>query len=386
MHAKPPATAEVWILQPSIEHYRAPVFDAVRALGEGRYDLKILGPLKDGAGTGGVRRPWFEDQPYTTKQIAGQIMTWWPGVEARIRRRRPEAVIVGGGPRCLSAWRLPSVCHGMGIAPICWSKIHSFSGLPAPLTTVVKGGLYRRYDRAIVYGDASKAELIRLGYPEARIHVAHNTIDVGRIFEQGEAIAARGRALAEAAGVADKRLIVCVGRMDADKRQGDLLAAWPALQTLIPDAALVLVGGGPDLESREAQAHALDPTGQRVVVTGRVPEGDDYAWLSAASVAISPGAVGLSINQSLAFGVPTVIADEPGADGEIVRDGETGWRYRRGDVPALVDVVAGVMADEAKAAAIAAAGRRLMREEITLEAMAATLDGAIRAALPEAAM
>lgn len=373
--------SQVWILQPTVEHYRAPVFDAVRARGQGRYALRVLGPLEGGAGTGGVERDWFDHQPYVTRTFGGQPATWWPGVEGRVARGKPAALIVGTSPRCVSAWRLPSVCRRAGTVPICWSKIHSFSGLPTLITEGAKKALYRRYDRAIVYGEASRDELVALGFPTDRVHVAHNTIDTTRIFTDGERIAARGRALLAGAGLTGRRVIVCVGRMQADKRQGDLLGAWPMLKILDPELALVLVGGGPDLETRREQARALDPRGEDILVTGRVPEGDDYAWLSAASLAIFPGAVGLAINQSMAFGTPTIIADERGADGEIVAHGETGWRYPRGDIAALVDTVALVTRDAAGAEAVATRARRYMRDEITLDHMAEVLDQAITAAL-----
>ncbi|MFN3201175.1 MAG: glycosyltransferase family 4 protein [Bradymonadia bacterium] len=384
MHAsEPSAPANVWIFQPTVEHYRAPIFDAVRVLADGRYDLQIFGPLVDGAGTGGVRRPWFNHQPYVTRAVAGQTVSWWPGAEARVSRGQPDVLIVGASPRCLSAWRLPSVCRKVGTVPVCWSKVHSFSGLPGFVTGASKWGLYRQYARAIVYGDASRAELMQLGFAEDRIHVAHNTIDTDRIFTDGDAIAARGQRLLEEAGLEGRKAIVCVGRMFTDKRQGDLLAAWPALKAIDPTLALVLVGGGPDLELRRSQAQVLDPEGRDIIVTGRVPEGDDYAWLSAAHMAIFPGAVGLSINQSMAFGTPTIIADERGADAEIVRHEETGWRYRRGDVPALVDVVARVCADDEGRQRVSARGRQLMRDDITLDQMARALDSAISAALAQ---
>lgn len=373
--------ASVWIIQPSIEHYRVPVFDALRALGHGRYALTVLGPLKDGAATGGVRRPFFEALPYERRRVQGQEVTWWPGVEARVRRRRPEVVIVGASVRCLSAWRLPAVCRSVGATPVAWTKAHSFSGLPTWLTDGAKSNLLRRYERAVVYGELSRQELEGLGVPDHRIHVARNTIDTRRIFTDGEAIRAQGAALRAAHGLTDRPVIVYMGRLAADKRVGDLFDAWPALKAKWPELALVIAGGGPELDAVRGRAQQMDPEGADLQVLGRVPEGDDYAWIATADATVQPGAVGLAINQSMALGVPTVIADEIGADTEILVHGETGWRYPRGDVQALTHTLNSVLSDQQAVGRITEAARHTLRDEVTLEAMAQVIDGAIRAAL-----
>src|SRR5262245_33638788 len=162
-------------------------------------------------------------------------------------------------------------------------------------------------------------------------------------------IRARGDELRRAAGLEGRKILLCIGRMDPEKRHGDLLEAWPRLRTLDPDLRLVMVAGGPLLETVRARAAAVDP--ERIVVTGRVPEGDDYAWVSACDMGVYPGAVGLAINISLAFGKPTLIADERGSDAEIVRHGVTGWRFRRGDLDALIAAVQRVLENPAEAAA-----------------------------------
>ena len=76
---------------------------------------------------------------------------------------------------------------------------------------------------------------------------------------------------------------------------------------------------------------------------GQLPSGEDYTWIAASDMTIQCGAIGLAINQSMAFGAATIIADERGPDSEIVEHGVTGWRYPRGDLSRLVDTVAEVL-------------------------------------------
>jgi glycosyltransferase involved in cell wall biosynthesis len=105
-----------------------------------------------------------------------------------------------------------------------------------------------------------------------------------------------------------------------------------------------------------------------------VPEGDDYAWIAASDLVVIPGAVGLALNQSLAFGRPTIIADEPGADAELLRHGENGWRYPRGDIQALVAAVRHALLNPAEAARVGAAAVAAVQDKATIERMVETMD------------
>lgn len=377
----PPGAARVWDLQPEVQHYSVPVWDGLTRLGgaDGAYTLTVLGTLGDGGGAiGGGRRPYFVECPVEHRRRLGVLISRWPRLGAMLRRDPPDVLVMGANPRNLDCWRVPRWCRARGIPVVMWTKGHSHSGF-APLMRIVKPRLYAPFDCAVGYGEASREELRACGFPAERILVANNTVDTRPIFTEPERFAARGAVLRHAAGLEGRRILVSVGRMDPEKRHRDLLDAWPRLRELAPDLSLVLVSGGPLLEGIRRRAAALDPA--RIVVTGRVPEGDDYAWISAGEVAVFPGAIGLAVNIALAFGKPTVIADEPGADAEIVRHGGTGWRFPRGDLDGLVAAVRHVLERPQEAAAVAARGRALMRDTVTIDHMVATIDRAIRTAL-----
>lgn len=371
--------ARVWFIQPRVEHYRLPVFDGLAEAGAGTYTFEVMGPMKDGEAVGGGARPYLREIPAGTSKRLGLSFTSWPTAEELVRAERPDCVVLQVNPRNTTAWSLPKVNRSLGIATIGWSKIHSFSGLPQPVMRVVKSRLYRRYDQVICYGQSALGELKGLGFPEERAVVAQNTIDTRRIFDRGEEIATRGRQLRVAAGLGDGKMIICVGRMDPEKRHGDLLDAWPTLIKADPSLSLVLVSGGPLLEEIRDRAKAIDP--ERILVTGRVPEGDDYAWIAAADMAVYPGAVGLAINQTLAFGKPVLIADEWGSDAEIVRHGQTGWRFPRGDIDAMARQILEVFTSDEQRTAVMETAVSMMRDEVTIENMVRNIDTAVRRAL-----
>jgi glycosyltransferase involved in cell wall biosynthesis len=102
-----------------------------------------------------------------------------------------------------------------------------------------------------------------------------------------------------------------VGRLIQAKKPFLLLDAFLAvLDELEPDVRLVFVGDGPladELRQRSVGA------GERVCFEGHVSDVERLRDLYANAISsVSPGYVGLSITQSLGFGVPMIVArDEP---------------------------------------------------------------------------
>lgn len=360
--------ARVYIFQPAIQHYRIPVWDAIIERAAGRYELTAIGPLDHGEAFGGGLRPYLRDMPEVELRVPGCSLLKWPYAVRAVLRERPEVVILPGNPRNLTCWKLPAVCQRIGAAVVAHSKVHSLSGRTTLIMQALKRRFYKRFDFAVCYGERSREELLSLGFPPHCAQVAQNTIDTRRVFTQGDGIDARARELRATVGLTQKSILLCIGRMEPEKRHGDLLTAWPRLREIDPNLVMVLVGGGPLLQAVRERAREIDP--ERIIVTGRVAEGDDYAWIAASDLTVYPGAVGLAINQSLALGRATIIADEYGADAEIIQHGVTGWRYSKGDLDALVTTIAQVVKDVAARRRVVENGRTLMREQATIENMA----------------
>lgn len=373
--------ARVWFLQPEVQHYRLAVFDGVseRGRADGSYDVTVFGGLDaKGQCIGGGTRPYIRECPLVHGKKFGIPNSGWPGFEDLLSRERPDALVMISNPRMGQCWTLPKLAHSLGIPVVGWSKVHSYSRF-SWISGLLKPRLFSRFDAMIVYGESARKELVGLGYAADRVFVAQNTIDTRRIFTDAERISARGRELREQAGMNGKFVMLCIGRMDADKRHQDLLDAWPRLKAVHPDLCLVIVSGGPMLEEIREKARVIDP--KSILVTGRVPEGDDYAWISTCDLGIYPGAVGLAINISLAFGKPTVIANESGSDTEILEDGVTGWRYPRGDLDAMVATVERVVRDPQASRVVCERARELMRDTVTIDNMVNKIDSAVRLAL-----
>lgn len=166
-------------------------------------------------------------------------------------------------------------------------------------------------------------------------------------------------------GLGQRPVVVCLSRLVPRKGQDMLIRAWPAIRRRVPDAALVIVGGGPYLQRLQQLADTHDVAAD-VTFTGAVPAAELPAHHAMADVFAMPcrtrGAgldvegLGIVYLEASACGVP-VIAGTSGGAPETVLDGQTGTVVDGTDVAAVATAVGDVLSDPARAAAMGAAGR-----------------------------
>jgi glycosyltransferase involved in cell wall biosynthesis len=140
-------------------------------------------------------------------------------------------------------------------------------------------------------------------------------------------------------------LLVSVSRQDPRKGIDVFLRALARLRSEGVAFRACLVGPGPLLESNRAAAARLG-LGDRVVLTGLVPEPDDY--LSVADVFVLPSrreqSGSLALLEALRLGVAPVVSACDGLP-EDVRDGEDAVLVPPGDAAALAAALQRVLGD-----------------------------------------
>ena len=152
---------------------------------------------------------------------------------------------------------------------------------------------------------------------------------------------------------------------------GLLLDAAQRMLPRHPELRVLLVGGGPQDEALKAQAAALG-LGGRVIFTGRVPHAEVQRYYELIDVLAYPRlpirltelVTPLKPLEAMAQG-RLFVASDVGGHRELVRDGQTGYLFKAGDVGALVSKLEEVLAQKAQWQRIREQARRFVEVERT---------------------
>ena len=185
----------------------------------------------------------------------------------------------------------------------------------------------------------------------------------------------------EQLGIGDRPTVLCLSRLVPRKGQDTLIRALPLIRTTVPDAVLVVVGGGPYADDLHRLAER-EQMSEHVVFTGSVPAEDLPAYHAIADVFAMPARTrggGLDVEgfgivylEASATGVP-VVAGRSGGAPETVREGITGTVVDGRDVPTVAAAVSVLLSDPRTARHLGAEGRRVAVESWQWQHMAARL-------------
>ncbi|MFI5838522.1 glycosyltransferase family 4 protein [Catenuloplanes sp. NPDC051500] len=179
----------------------------------------------------------------------------------------------------------------------------------------------------------------------------------------------------------DRPVLVCVSRLVARKGQDTLIRAFPEIRRRVPDAALLLVGGGPYRQTLERLARDQGVE-QHVVFTGSVPWAELPAHYAAGDVYAMPcrtrnrgldvEGLGIVYLEASATGLPVIAGDSGGAPDAVLED-RTGYVVGGRDLAALTGRAVELLTDRELAARLGAAGREWVGKEWRWEQQAARM-------------
>jgi glycosyltransferase involved in cell wall biosynthesis len=113
------------------------------------------------------------------------------------------------------------------------------------------------------------------------------------------------------------------------------------------DARAVFIGDGEERSEILARASRAD-IAAFVSIAGFVNQAELPAWYAAADSLVLPSDAretwGLVVNEAMAAGLPVIVSEAAGCSPDLVREGQNGFIYPCGDVPALTDRLAAIAA------------------------------------------
>lgn len=211
-------------------------------------------------------------------------------------------------------------------------------------------------------------ELIASGYARSRIHRVPLGVDLPKPATMAERMEARrnvSHADPALAGVAGRRLVVCVGRLRLSKGLDLLLDAWRRVAESCPNTELWLVGEGPDAGTLRERVFELG-LHDRVRLTGAFDDLDDV-W-RAADVAVCPALTdgsAVALVEAAAHGLP-IVASDVSTHGELFAAGSEVTLYPRNNAAGLAVVLVAALDDLPKAQEIGFRARQRAARDYSL--------------------
>ncbi|MFC8847664.1 MULTISPECIES: glycosyltransferase family 4 protein [unclassified Micromonospora] len=319
------------------------------------------------------------DQPFEVVRERTRVLLPTPLIArraARLARRHgcdtvwfgaaaPLGLLAAGLRRRAGVRRVVALTHGHEVG---------WAALPVARTALRRIG--RGADMITYLGEYTRVRLERALHGVTELHRLAPGVDVDTYHPAVDGGPVRARL-----GLADRPVVVCVSRLVPRKGQDMLIRALPEIRRRVPDAALLVVGGGPyraDLEKLARQTGVE----RDVVFTGSVPSAELPAHYAAGDVYAMPcrtrnrgldvEGLGIVYLEASATGLPVVAGDSGGAP-DAVREGETGYVVPGRDVAQLADRVATLLADRDLARQLGAAGRAWVEREWRWETQAARM-------------
>lgn len=230
---------------------------------------------------------------------------------------------------------------------------------------------------------AYTAERVRdLGTPSDRVRVIPVGTDVDH-FTPGDPAVVRSRHDLEGS-----RVILTAARLVPHKGIDTLVRAMPDVIARVPEAVLLVVGRGLELDRLRELSIDLR-VDERVRFVGGVRPEEMPAYYAAADVfAMVPyeqypavDGFGTVFLEASACERP-VVGSTSGGIPDAIRDGETGLLVPPQDAPATADAIARILEDPDRAAAWGRAGRELVQREFSWPIVAQRLIGAMGGEAP----
>jgi L-malate glycosyltransferase len=236
---------------------------------------------------------------------------------------------------------------------------------PSRKRAAVNRVLGRRCDVIIAVSRELRGHMLAEGFSSSRVQVIHNGVEPGAVVTSADAARAK-----QALGLPEDAWVVgTIARFDPVKQLDILIDAFAAVARAVPEARLVMVGGGPEgqrLEGLVGERGLTDLvvfTGVRRGARALMPGFDVYV-----NTSVSEG-ISLTLLEAMAASRP-VVATRVGGTPEVIADGSTGLLVPANDVQSVVEAIISLRQDAAKRMSLGAAARTRVIEHFSLDRMA----------------
>jgi glycosyltransferase involved in cell wall biosynthesis len=347
------------VQQRVLPSYRAPFFDLLAQSCRGGLDLFAGPPRPDEAIATTTDLRVARLTPARNLHLLGGpfYLCHQRGLLEWLEASQPDALVLEANPRYIASHSAVGWMRKRGRPVLGWGL-----GSPPPsgwLSSVhrkARLAFLRRFDALIAYSASGADQYAGLGYARGQIFIAPNAV-----------APAPRNPLPQRPEQRDERpLVLAVGRLQARKRLDLLVRACAALPREL-QPRLRLIGDGPEGLSLERLARDIYPATE----FGGARYGAELAaHFTAADLFVLPGTGGLAIQEAMSYGLPVIVGQGDGTQGDLVRP-SNGWQIPPDDFEALRQALRTALEDIPRLRTMGAESFRIVREEINLEKMVA---------------
>jgi PEP-CTERM/exosortase A-associated glycosyltransferase len=241
------------------------------------------------------------------------------------------------------------------------------------LTRALETRALQRADAVTTICGGLRNDMLQRGIPADKITVIPNAVDISQFHLTANA----DTELLGKYGLTRGKTLGFAGSFYAYEGLDALLRAMPLVLRAVPQARLLLLGGGPQEADLRALAAHLDL--KRVVhFTGRVPHSQMTRYYSAMDVMVYPRVsrrltelvTPLKPLEAMATG-KLVVASDVGGHRELIRDGYNGYLFRAGSDERLAECLIKLLNAPASWDQVITHGREFVERERTWAASVA---------------
>lgn len=205
-------------------------------------------------------------------------------------------------------------------------------------------------DVCVTYSHATRRRLLSEGFAPERVVCAPNALHDGPL--------ARTHSLEETAGMRERLrtrgihgpyTILFVSRVEADKRPHLLVEAFALVRQEVPDAELVVVGKGSELDALQRRVKAMHLDDAVTFIGALYDEAELAPLFLGSTVFAYPAAIGLSLLHAFSYGLPVVTSDaieRHNPEIEVFSPDVNGLAYEDGNVRDFARQLVRVLTDD----------------------------------------
>jgi glycosyltransferase involved in cell wall biosynthesis len=229
--------------------------------------------------------------------------------------------------------------------------------------------LWRHTHLFVCVSDYIRRKALARGFPAGKLWVHHIGVDLSRFQPRHHS-------------PQPEQLVLFVGRLVENKGCSHLIRAMATVQSILPEARLVIVGDGPLRAALEGEARIL----RHCTFTGMQPHSEVPRWMEQATVLVMSSievasgdseGLGMVMCEAQALGLPGIGFRGTGVE-EALAHGESGLLVPCGDERALSEAIVRVLTDENLRHSLSVAGRKHAERAFDLHRQTAILEDKYR--------